>query len=50
MDESYTKIYIDENGNKIYKNSKGEFHRDDGLAIEYANGKKENCIEKMVQQ
>jgi len=26
---------------KIYKNSKGQYHRDDGPAIEYKNGDKE---------
>ncbi len=29
-----------ESGNIIYKNKDGEFHRDDGPAIEYENGDK----------
>jgi len=35
-----TKMYIDEFGNKIFENSKGELHRLDGPAIEYSDGSK----------
>ena len=31
---------IDKNGDKYWRNSKGEVHRTDGPAIEYANGDK----------
>jgi hypothetical protein len=31
---------VDEDGSIRYKNSKGEYHRTDGPAIEYANGTK----------
>jgi len=41
MDKSNSKIYIDKFKNKIYKNSKGLYHRLDGPAIECRNGSKE---------
>ena len=31
---------IDKNGNKFWYNSQNQFHRDDGPAIEWANGTK----------
>jgi len=40
MDNSNSKMYIDEYGSKFYKNSKGEFHRKNGPAIEWADGTK----------
>jgi len=39
------KMYIDENGTKKYRNSKGELHRLDGPAIEWKNGDKFWCKE-----
>jgi len=36
----YMKMYINEYGTKIYKNSKGYYHREDGPALEYTNGDK----------
>ena len=33
-------MIIDENGNKYWKNKKGEYHRIDGPAIEFTNGDK----------
>jgi len=35
-----TKFYIDKNGTKKYRNSKGELYREDGPACEYSNGSK----------
>jgi hypothetical protein len=32
---------IDFNGNKMWRNSQYQIHRDDGPAMEWANGKKE---------
>jgi len=40
MDNSNSKIYIDDYGTKIYTNSKGQFHRLYGPAIELVNGDK----------
>jgi hypothetical protein len=37
---SESKMEIDETGNKIWRNSKGENHRTDGPAIERSNGDK----------
>jgi hypothetical protein len=37
---SESKMEIDEMGNKIWRNSKGERHRTDGPAVEYNNGYK----------
>jgi len=37
---SKLKMYIDQYGTKTYKNSKGEYHRLDGLAWEYVDGTK----------
>jgi hypothetical protein len=36
-----TRYELDENGNKIWRNSAGQLHRTDGPAVEYANGSKE---------
>jgi hypothetical protein len=30
-----------ENGNKVWRNEVGQLHREDGPAVEYANGTKE---------
>jgi len=35
-----TKMYINEFGDKIYKNSKRQYHRLDGPAVEWLNGNK----------
>ena len=35
-----SKMEVDRNGNKIWRNSKGMAHREDGPAIEYNNGSK----------
>jgi hypothetical protein len=48
-----SKCTINNNGDKIWRNEMGEFHREDGPAIEYANGNKEwyrdgNAIGKMA--
>jgi len=40
MDNSNTKMYIDEYGSKVFENSKGDYHRKDGPAIERSNGDK----------
>jgi len=40
MDKSDKNIFIDERGNKIYKNSKAQINRDDGPAIEWTDGTK----------
>jgi len=40
MVTSNSKMYINDYGDKIYKNSKGKYHRLDGPAIEYSNGDK----------
>lgn len=32
--------YVDHNGDIIWKNAKGEYHRLDGPAIEWADGSK----------
>jgi len=40
MDNSNSKMYINKNGDKIYTNSKGQYHRLDGPAIERKNGNK----------
>jgi len=34
------KMYINEYGDKVYKNSKGEYHRLDGPAVEWVNKSK----------
>jgi len=41
MLKNYTKIKIDEFGNKFYLNDEGCYHRLDGPAIECSNGTKE---------
>ena len=35
---------LHENGDKIWRNSAGQYHRTDGPVIEYANGDKKWCI------
>jgi len=40
MDTSNSKIYIDANGTKRYRNLKGYYHRMDGPAVEWPNGYK----------
>ena len=35
-----SKMEVDRNGNKIWRNSKGMAHREDGPALEYASGSK----------
>jgi len=37
MDKSNSKMYINEYGTKIYKNSKGKIHKEDGPAIEFSD-------------
>ena len=39
-DTRMSKMEIDRYGNKTWKNERGHFHRDDGPAIEYADGTK----------
>jgi hypothetical protein len=41
LKEEWPKCTIDERGSKIWKNKEGEYHRDDGPAIEYIDGDKE---------
>lgn len=36
-----TKMYINEYGDKLWRNEKGELHREDGPAIEYPDGYKQ---------
>jgi len=36
-----TNLWIDKNGTKKWYNSNGEYHREDGPAIEWTNGSKE---------
>jgi len=38
-----TNLHIDENGNKHWYNSRGEYHRDDGPAFEGIDGDKFWC-------
>jgi len=40
MDKSDSKMYINEFGTKVYRNSKGEYHRLDGPALEWVDGTK----------
>jgi len=40
MDTSNSKMYINKYGTKTYTNSKGQYHRIDGPAIEYVDGSK----------
>jgi len=40
MLKNYSKIEVDELGDKFYRNSKEELHRLDGPAVEYSNGSK----------
>lgn len=40
FDKLKYRITIDEDGNKRYFDCDGEYHRDEGPAIEYANGSK----------
>ena len=35
-----SQMEIDKSGTKIWRNSRGQCHREDGPALEFANGKK----------
>jgi len=50
MDDSNSKIYIDKDGGKIYKNLKGQVHRLDGPAVERKNGDKIWCKEGLLHR